>query len=65
MVLTIVTVEVACAVSAERTIAMGMIQKSRKAVVTRSSLSGWSTLSRAAYNDVVVTMASQQVSRPV
>jgi hypothetical protein len=40
VVVTIVTVEVARAVRAERTIAMGMIQKSRKAVVTRSSLSG-------------------------
>jgi hypothetical protein len=35
--LTMVTVEVAWAVSADRTIAMGMTQSSLNAVVTRSS----------------------------
>ena len=40
VVVTIVTVEVAWALNTERTIAMGITQISRKAVVTRSSVSG-------------------------
>jgi hypothetical protein len=40
VVLMTVTVDVAWAVSTERTMAIGMIQISRKAVVTRSSAYG-------------------------
>src|SRR6478609_5638411 len=53
-----VTLEVAAADRAPSTMAIGMIQNIRNAVVTRSRLSGYSTSSRAAYAGAGAVMAA-------